>query len=171
MLGTKASHPHVVYVDSKYHRLPEFEFRRTPGGACRITAGGRVDAGVNALLEAVITYAGMSWGTTWVLSWVSVWCEHQRWLPRRGVDGVPDAHPGGLDSGVHVGAAAVACGATELGHKLETACTGVTQAYTPSGLMDLRKRRPKPMTPLWLQRRRRVAVSDRRSRAGSLVAR
>jgi hypothetical protein len=142
MLGTKASHPHVVYVDSKYHRLPEFEFRRTPGGACRITAGGRSMPGVNALLEAVITYAGDVLGDNLgVVLGVGLGVN----INVGSLGGVLTAFlmPILEDSILAYMSVPLPLRAAQQGwgHKLETACTGVTQAYTPSGLMDLRKRR------------------------------
>ena len=142
LLGTKASHPYVVYVDGKYHRLPEFEFRRTPGGACRITAGGRSMPGVNALLEAVITYAGDVLGDNLgVVLGVGLGVN----INVGSLGGVLTAFlmPILEDSILAYMSVPLPLRAAQQGwgHKLETACTGVTQAYTPSGLMDLRKRR------------------------------
>ncbi len=142
LLGTKASHPYVVYLDGQITGLKDFEFRRTPGGACRITAGGRSMPGVNPLLEAVLTYAGDVLGDNLgVVVGVGLGVN----INVGSLGGVLTAFlmPILEDSILAYMSVPLPMRAAQQGwgHKLETACTGVTQAYTPSGLIDLRKRR------------------------------
>lgn len=135
ILSTQPSHPYVVYVHGQNSGIEGFELTRGPGGPVRITAGGQSMPGVNELMEAVVGYAGDVIGDNINISGYgigslgnilnaflmpilkdSILANMSVWLPHRAAD-------------------------QGWAHRLETACTGVTQAYTPAAMMDLRRRR------------------------------
>ena len=142
LLGTQASHPSVVYIDDAFNSLVDFEFTRTPGGPARITAGGLSMPGVNPLLEAVIGYAGdvlgdnlgvvIGTGLGVNVTVGSLGAPLQAFL-------MPILRDSIL---AHMSVPLLLRAADQgWGHWLETVCTGVTQAFTPAAVMDLRQRR------------------------------
>lgn len=141
-LSSQAPHPYVVYRDGARTGITDFELIRGAGGPGRITAGGQSMPGVNELCEAVVGYAGDVLGDN-----------------LGAVIGV------GIGVNVNVGSLGNILNAFLMpilknsmlaymsvpllgrvarqgwGHSLETVATGVTQAYTPAAIMDLRRRR------------------------------
>ncbi len=134
-LSSQPEHPYTVYVDSELSPLPEFEMTRGPGGPCRITAGGQSMPGVNELFEACIGYAGDVLGDNIQIAGFGV----------GSLGSILNAFlmPILKDSVLAYMSVPLLGRAAEQGwgHGLETACQGVTQAYTPAAVMDLRSRR------------------------------
>lgn len=135
ILGTQPSHPYAVYRAGKRTGVHDFELTRAAGGPCRITAGGESMPGVNELEEAVIGYAGdvlgdnISIGGYGVGSLGSILNAFLLPIIKNSILAYMS---------VPLPARAAKQG---WGHYIETAATGVTQAYTPAAIIDLRKRR------------------------------
>lgn len=134
-LSTQPEHPYVVYIDSELSPLPEFELTRAPGGPCRITAGGQSMPGVNPLLHACIGYAGDVLGDNINISGYGVGSLGE--ILTAFLMPILENSVLAYMSVPLLGRAA----RQGWGHSLETACQGVTQAYTPAAIMDLRTRR------------------------------
>ncbi|GAA2071769.1 Gp37-like protein [Williamsia deligens] len=134
-LGTQPSHPNVVYRDGELTGVQDFSLTRSPGGPCRITAGGQSMPGVNELWEAGIGYAGDVIGDNINIAGYGIGSlgniANAFVLPI-----VKDAFLAYMSVPL-LGRAAQ----QGWGHYLETVAQGVTQAYTPSAIIDLRKRR------------------------------
>ncbi|AXH48350.1 minor tail protein [Gordonia phage Floral] len=134
-LSTQPARPYVIYRDGAVTGLQNFELTRSPGGPARITAGGKSMPGVNELEEAIIGYAGDVLGDNLVVGGYGV----------GSLGNILNAFlmPILRDSILAYMSVPLIIRAHEQGwgHYLETAATGVTQAYTPSAFMDLRKRR------------------------------
>lgn len=134
-LSTQPDHPYVVYLDSDLTGIDDFELSFGAGGPCRITVGGQSMPGVNELLEAVIGYAGDVLGDNINIAGYGV----------GSLGGIITAFamPILRDSILAYMSVPLLLRAAEQGwgHALETASTGVTQAYTPASIMDLRRRR------------------------------
>lgn len=135
ILGTQASHPYVVYRDGDITGVQDFELTRTAGGACRITAGGQSMPGVNELYESVVNYAGDVLGDNISIQGYGV----------GSLGGILSAFlmPILKDSTLAYMSVPLLGRAAQQGwgHYLETAATGVSQAYTPAAIKDLRTRR------------------------------
>ncbi|MDJ0010091.1 hypothetical protein [Gordonia alkanivorans] len=134
-LSTSPQRPHVIYRDGEITGRQNFELTRGAGGPVRITAGGKSMPGVNELLEAVIGYGGDVLGDN-----ISIY--------GYGVGSLGNILNAFLmpilkDSMLAYMSVPLLMRSAKQGwgHYLETAATGVTQAYTPSSIMDLRKRR------------------------------
>ena len=135
-LFTSPERPHVIYLDDEYVTgLQDFELTRGPGGPCRITAGGQSMPGVNELLEAVIGYAGDVLGDNISIAGYGV----------GSLGSIMNAFlmPILRNSILAYMSVPLLSRAARQGwgHRLETACQGVTQAYTPMSVIDLRRRR------------------------------
>jgi hypothetical protein len=135
-LSTQPARPYVVYLDDDaITGLSEFELTRGAGGPARITVGGQSMPGVNALLEAVIGYAGDVLGDNINILGYGV----------GSMGGIITAFamPILKDSILAYMSVPLLARSAEQGwgHYLETSSTGVTQAYTPASIMDLRRRR------------------------------
>lgn len=134
-LHTAPSHPYVVYRDGDITGVQNFELTRVAGGACRITAGGQSMPGVNELLEAGIGYGGDVLGDNLSVAGYGV----------GSLGEILNAFllPILKDSILAYMSVPLLGRAAQQGwgHYLETAATGVTQAYTPAAIMDLRTRR------------------------------
>lgn len=132
ILGTQPSHPYVVYRSAG---VKDFTLTRSPGGPVRITAGGTSMPGVNELAEAVIGYAGDVLGDNINISGYGI----------GSLGNILNAFlmPIIRDSILAYMSVPLIGRAAQQGwgHRLETSATGVTQAYTPAAIMDLRKRR------------------------------
>lgn len=136
ILGTQPPRPYVVYRSGKHGSgVANFELTRGPGGPCRITAGGKSMPGVNELIEAVIGYAGDVLGDNINIAGYGI----------GSLGSILNAFlmPILRDSILAYMSVPLIGRAAQQGwgHDLETAATGVTQAYTPAAIMDLRKRR------------------------------
>jgi hypothetical protein len=135
VLGTQPTHPNVVYRDGDLTAIQDFKLTRGAGGPCRITAGGQSMPGVNELFEAAIGYAGDVLGDNINIAGYGVGSLgsilNAFLLPI-----VKDAFLAYMSVPLLLRAQKQGWG-----HSLETAATNVTQAYTPSAFMDLRKRR------------------------------
>lgn len=135
ILSTQPPRPYVTYLDGDLTGIEDFELVRGAGGPCRITAGGQSMPGVNELLEAVVGYAGDVLGDNiqiagyGVGSLGSILNAFLMPILRNSILAYMSVPLLGraADQG--------------WGRWLETACTGVTQAYTPAAIMDLRRRR------------------------------
>lgn len=134
-LFTGAAAPYVVYRDGEITGVEDFKFNQAPGGPCKITAGGQSMPGVNELLEAVIGYAGDVLGDNLVINGYGVGSLGN--ILNAFLMPILKNSILAFMSVPLIGRAAQ----QGWGHYLETAATGVTQAYTPASLMDLRKRR------------------------------
>ncbi|AUH68527.1 MULTISPECIES: Gp37-like protein [Gordonia] len=134
-LGTAPEMPYVTYIDGDNSGISGFELVRGAGGACRITAGGESMPGVNELGEAVVGYAGDVLGDNiniagyGVGSLGSILNAFLMPIYKNSVLAYTSVPL--IDRAAQQG----------WGHALETACTNVTQAYTPAAFMDLRRRR------------------------------
>lgn len=135
ILSTQAPHPYVVYRDGDVSGVQNFELTRGAGGAGRITAGGQSMPGVNELLEAVIGYAGDVLGDNINIAGYGV----------GSLGNILNAFLMPILKNsilAYMSVPLVGRVAKQgWGHDLETAATGVTQAYTPAAIIDLRKRR------------------------------
>lgn len=142
ILGTLPEHPYVVYPDGDVTGIQTSEFSRSPGGAGRITVGGQSMPGVNELIGAAIQYGGDVLG-----------------------DNLSAVISAGVGLNVSVGSLGGAMNSflepiyrdsilahmsvplllrtsrQGWGHYLETTSVNVTQAFTASSIMDLRRRR------------------------------
>ena len=134
-LSSQPPRPYVVYRSGDVSGVENFELTRGPGGPCRITAGGKSMPGVNELEEAVIGYAGDVLGDNINIAGYGV----------GSLGSILNAFimPILRDSILAYMSVPLIGRAAQQGwgHWLETAATGVTQAYTPAALMDIRKRR------------------------------
>lgn len=134
-LSTQPPRPFAVYRDGSLSGLTDLEMTRGAGGPCRITAGGQSMPGVNELEEAVIGYAGDVLGDNINIAGYGV----------GSLGNILNAFlmPILENSILAYMSVPLLHRAAEQGwgHWLETAATGVTQAYTPAAIMDLRKRR------------------------------
>ena len=134
-ISTRPERPHAVYLHGRVSGIENFKLTQAPGGPGRITAGGQSMPGVNELLEAVIGYAGDVLGDNLVIGGYGV----------GSLGNILNAFlmPILKDSILaYMSVPLIGRVARQgWGHRLETAATGVTQAYTPASLMDLRKRR------------------------------
>lgn len=134
-LSSQPPRPYVIYRDGKITGLSDFELTRGAGGPCRITAGGQSMPGVNELYEAVIGYAGDVLGDNLGLAGYGV----------GSLGNILNAFlmPILKNSTLAYMSVPLLGRAAKQGwgHSLETAATGVTQAYTPMSIIDLRKRR------------------------------
>ena len=134
-LSTKPEKPYAIYIDGDHSGVSEFELSRGAGGACRITAGGQSMPGVNELGEAVVGYAGDVLGDNINIAGYGV----------GSLGSILNAFlmPIWKDSALAYMSTPLLSRAARQGwgHYLETACTNVTQAYTPAATMDLRRRR------------------------------
>lgn len=134
-LSTQPSHPYVIYRTGRGSGVSNFELVRGPGGPCRITAGGKSMPGVNELEEAIIGYAGDVLGDNINIAGYGV----------GSLGNILTAFlmPILKDSILAYMSVPLIDRAAQQGwgHWLETASTGVTQAYTPAAIMDLRRRR------------------------------
>lgn len=134
-LSTPAPHPYVVYRAGRISGVENFELTRAPGGPVKITAGGQSMPGVDPLMEAVIHYAGDVLGDNINIAGYGV----------GSLGGIIVAFvmPILRNSILAYMSVPLLGRAAEQGwgHRLETVAQGVTQAYTPAAIMDLRKRR------------------------------
>ena len=134
-LSTQPPRPHAIYRDGEITGVQNFELTRGAGGPVRITAGGKSMPGVNELLEAVIGYGGDVLGDNISIAGYGV----------GSLGSILNAFlmPILKDSMLAYMSVPLLMRSAKQGwgHYLETAATGVTQAYTPSSTMDLRKRR------------------------------
>ncbi|MDT0223461.1 hypothetical protein [Gordonia sp. AC31] len=135
ILGTQPERPHAVYMHGRVSGVENFKLIQAPGGPCRITAGGQSMPGVNPLLEAVIGYAGDVLGDNLVINGYGVGSLGNI-LNAFLMPILKDSILANMSVPL-IGRAAQ----QGWGRRLETAATGVTQAYTPAAIMDLRKRR------------------------------
>jgi hypothetical protein len=142
ILGTLAPHPYVIYRDGDITGIQTSEFSRSPGGPGRITVGGRSMPGVNELISAAIQYGGDVLGDN-INAVISQF---------GGVDLSIGSLGGALDSFLnpiyrdsilaHISVPLLLRVSKQgWGHYLETTSTNVTQAFTASSVMDLRRRR------------------------------
>lgn len=134
-LSTQAPHPYTIYRDGARTGITDFEWIDGPGGPVRITAGGQSMPGVNELLEAVVGYAGDVLGDNINVAGYGV----------GSLGNILNAfvQPILKNSMLAYMSVPLIARAAEQGwgHWLETAATGVTQAYTPAAIIDLRRRR------------------------------
>ena len=141
-LSTPAANPYVVYTDGDLTGISESEFGISPGGACRITAGGTSMPGVNEIIKAFVEYGGDVLGDNLsaVISFGA------------GVNVTVGSLGGALnaflepiykDSILAYNSVPLLLRAANQGwgHYLETTSTNVTQAFTAASFADLRARR------------------------------
>lgn len=141
-LGTLAEHPYVVYRDGDITGIQTSEFARSPGGAGRITVGGQSMPGVNELIRAAINYGGdvlgdnlsavISFGVGFNVSVGSLGGALNAFLEPIYKDSILAFMSVPL---------LLRTSRQGWGHYLETTSTNVTQAFTASSIMDLRRRR------------------------------
>jgi hypothetical protein len=141
-LGTLPAHPYVVYRDGDITGIQSSEFSRSPGGACRITVGGRSMPGVNELISAAIQYGGDVLGDN-ISGTISAVVGYTVSVGSLG--GAIDSflNPIYRDSILaHISVPLLLRASKQgWGHYLEDTSTTVTQAFTAASIMDLRKRR------------------------------
>lgn len=142
ILGTLPEHPYVIYRDGDITGIQTSEFSRSPGGAGRITVGGQSMPGVNELISAAINYGGDVLGDNLSIV-ISTFA---------GVNVTVGSLGGAIDSFLnpiyrdsilaHMSVPLLLRTSRQgWGHYLETTSTNVTQAFTASSIMDLRRRR------------------------------
>lgn len=135
VLSTQPPHPYVVYRDGDITGVQDFQLTRGAGGPCRITAGGQSMPGVNELFEAAIGYAGDVIGDNINIAGYGI----------GSLGGILNAFLMPIIKNsvlAYMSVPLIGRAAQQgWGHYIETAATNVTQAYTPSAIMDLRKRR------------------------------
>ncbi|GGF39182.1 Gp37-like protein [Williamsia phyllosphaerae] len=135
VLGTQPPHPYVVYRDGDVTGVQDFQLTRGAGGPCRITAGGQSMPGVNELFEAAIGYAGDVIGDNINIAGYGV----------GSLGGILNAFLMPIIKNsvlAYMSVPLIGRAAQQgWGHYIETSATNVTQAYTPTAIMDLRKRR------------------------------
>ncbi|MGE2714189.1 hypothetical protein ACQI4L_09040 [Mycolicibacterium litorale] len=142
ILGTLPAHPYVVYRDGDVTGIQTSSFSRGAGGAGRITVGGKSMPGVNELFSAAINYGGDVLGDNLSMV-ISAFA---------GVNITVGSLGGALDAFLnpiyrdsilaHMSVPLLLRVSRQgWGHYLETASTNVTQAFTASSTMDLRRRR------------------------------
>jgi hypothetical protein len=134
ILETRPANPYVIYRDGDRTGIQSAEFSRTAAGPVRVTVGGRSMPGVNEVIEAAVGYAGDVIGDNLVIGGYGI----------GSLGGVLNAFLKPLyeNSILAFTTWRSIARAEELGwsHYLETMGSGVTQAYTPSAIMDLRTR-------------------------------
>ena len=134
-LSTQPPRPFAVYRSGVLSGVQDLDLSRGAGGPVKITAGGQSMPGVNELEEAVIGYAGDVLGDNINIAGYGV----------GSLGNILNAFlmPILRNSILAYMSVPLLSRAAEQGwgHWLETAATGVTQAYTPAAIMDLRKRR------------------------------
>lgn len=128
-LSTPPANPYVVY-----RNVDQGQLSRTAAGPVRVTVGGRSMPGVNEVIEAAVGYAGDVIGDNLVIGGYGI----------GSLGGVLNAFLKPLyeNSLLAFTTWRSIARAEDLGwsHYLETMGSGVTQAYTPSALMDIRSR-------------------------------
>lgn len=141
-LGTPPGHPYVVYRDGDITGIQTSEFSRSPGGAGRITVGGKSMPGVNELISAAINYGGDVLGDNlgFVISTFAGFN-----VSVGSLGGAIDSflNPIYRDSILAYMSVPLLLRVAKQGwgHYLETTSTNVTQAFTAASVMDLRARR------------------------------
>jgi hypothetical protein len=141
-LATPPADPYVVYVDGDFTGIQESEFAISPGGACRITAGGQSMPGVNEIIKAFVEYGGDVLGDNLNIALSAI----------AGVDVTVGSLGGALNAflepiykdsilAYNSVPLILRAAAQGWGHYLETASTNVTQAFTAASVTDLRARR------------------------------
>lgn len=142
VLGTLAPHPYVVYRDGDITGIQTSEFLRTPGGAGRITVGGKSMPGVNELISAAIQYGGDVLGDN-ISAVISAGVGYN--ISVGSLGGAIDSflNPIYRDSILaNISVPLLLRTAKQgWGHYLEDTSPNVTQAFTAASVMDLRKRR------------------------------
>lgn len=142
ILGTLPAHPYVTYRDGDITGIQTSEFSRSPGGAGRITVGGRSMPGVNELISAAIQYGGDVLGDN-ISAAISAGIGYTVSVGSLG--GALDSflNPIYRDSILaHMSVPLLLRVSKQgWGHYLETTSTNVTQAFTAASIMDLRRRR------------------------------
>ncbi len=141
-LSTEAPHPYVVYRDGDITGIQTSEFSRSPGGAGRITVGGKSMPGVNELISAAIQYGGDVLGDN-ISGTISAIVGYTVSVGSLG--GALDAflNPIYRDSILaNISVPLLLRTAKQgWGHYLEDTSPNVTQAFTAASVMDLRRRR------------------------------
>lgn len=142
VLGTLAPHPYVVYRDGDITGIQTSEFSVSPGGAGRITVGGKSMPGVNELISAAIQYGGDVLGDN-ISAVISAGVGYNVSVGSLG--GAIDSflNPIYRDSILaNISVPLLLRTAKQgWGHYLEDTSPNVTQAFTAASVMDLRKRR------------------------------
>lgn len=142
VLGTLAPHPYVTYRDGDITGIQTSEFSRTPGGAGRITVGGKSMPGVNELISAAIQYGGDVLGDN-ISAVISAGVGYN--ISVGSLGGAIDSflNPIYRDSILaNISVPLLLRVAKQgWGHYLEDTSPNVTQAFTAASVMDLRKRR------------------------------
>lgn len=142
VLGTLAPHPYVTYRDGDITGIQTSEFSRTPGGAGRITVGGKSMPGVNELISAAIQYGGDVLGDN-ISAVISAGVGYN--ISVGSLGGAIDSflNPTYRDSILaNISVPLLLRVAKQgWGHYLEDTSPNVTQAFTAASVMDLRKRR------------------------------
>lgn len=137
-LGTLPAHPYVIYRDGDITGIQTSEFSRSPGGAGRITVGGRSMPGVNELFAAAINYGGDVLGDNLSAAFGAN-------ISIGSLGGALNAllEPIYRDSVLANMSVPLQLRVSKQGwgHYLETTSTTVTQAFTAASVMDLRARR------------------------------
>ncbi|MDL9938676.1 hypothetical protein QSJ18_18170 [Gordonia sp. ABSL1-1] len=135
VLSSQPPRPYATYRAGKITGREGFELARGAGGPCTIHAGGASMPGVNELLEAVVGYAGDVLGDNISFQGYGV----------GSLGNILNAFlmPILKDSVLAYMTVPLLDRVAKQGwgHDLETAAEGVTQAYTPAAIMDLRRRR------------------------------
>lgn len=142
ILGTQAAHPYVVYRDGDITGIQTSVFARSPGGAGRITVGGQSMPGVNELIRAAINYGGDVLGDN-LSAVISVGVGFNVSVGSLGGALNAFLEPIYRDSILAFVSVPLLLRVSRQGwgHYLETTSTNVTQAFTASSTMDLRRRR------------------------------
>lgn len=143
ILGTLPQHPYVVYRDGDVTGIQTSSFSRSPGGPGRITVGGQSMPGVNELIGAAIQYGGDVLGDN--INAVITAAFGGTSVSIGSLGGAIDSflNPIYRDSILaHISVPLLLRVSKQgWGHYLETTSTNVTQAYTATSIMDLRRRR------------------------------
>lgn len=142
ILGTLPAHPYVVYRDGDITGIQTSVFARSPGGAGRITVGGQSMPGVNELIRAAINYGGDVLGDN-LSAVISVGVGFNVSVGSLGGALNAFLEPIYRDSILAFVSVPLLLRVSRQGwgHYLETTSTNVTQAFTASSTMDLRRRR------------------------------
>lgn len=141
-LGTLAPHPYVVYRDGDITGIQTSEFSRSPGGAGRITVGGKSMPGVNEVISAAIQYGGDVLGDN-IGATISAVVGYS--ISVGSLGGAIDAflkpiYQDSILANISV-PLLLRTDRQGWGHYLEDTSPNVTQAFTAASVMDLRKRR------------------------------
>ncbi|MGA5542696.1 hypothetical protein ACPCIR_12660 [Mycobacterium sp. NPDC051198] len=142
VLGTLPAHPYVVYRDGDITGIQTSEFSRSPGGAGRITVGGRSMPGVNELFEAAINYGGDVLGDNLSMT-ISAIAGFN--ISVGSLGGAINAflapiYRDSILANISV-PLLLRVAKQGWGHYLEDTSPNVTQAFTAASVMDLRARR------------------------------